>query len=626
MAEVAGLVLSAVPILAALQQYGTVHKLCKRFRKCKSGIDELIHCLYMQQVIFSNETRLLLTSVVGMDRATAMLQDLKHASWSDPKFSSQLDSVLGDSKQAIVAAAQSAHKKMREFEDDVQKLEAANSGARTGSKEWRKALRAQFKFTFTESNLTRLACSITQATTDYRVLRAQLQEYLASSPDIDSSGRSSLEVERIQATQDAATRVYEILVTACKLHSKHHARFSLTPNYVSSSMGTEIKFQIAYRHLSSTQAQTQRDVLWFVVESIINSTINTRALTIAPLLTTGSQKSTSKRPLSPILKTLQLGSCTGAKAKRVRIRSPSPPAVSGPSIAVGPLTLPNLPEFSKTNNLCTHLRACTNKHHPVGVCIGWLENSTQWKHRVFHSLGPSTPKALNNEEVETLAGLLTSLTSSRKVNSRLTVLQRLRLAKLLSTAMLNFNATPWMPPLWSSQDIVVYDVPQTGENDPKGLEVFVEVPVQPTESLNPSGNSTNPGPPVVNPAQPTMSMSQPAAFDTLAPWVRNLTLFGLGVMLLEIAFEAPLQSMRTASDVIHGYPAAIVDLFTARRQSEEVATGLGLKYSEIVKKCLHCDFGQGADLSNPGLQNAIHRDVISELDRLEAGFQQLGIQ
>src|SRR5262249_33128055 len=141
---------------------------------------------------------------------------------------------------------------------------------------------------------------------------------------------------------------------------------------------------------------------------------------------------------------------------------------------------------------------------------------------------------------------------------------------------------------------------KTKANDP---EVFVEVPVRQPES--------NPEP--------------QRSFDVLAPFVRNSTLFSLGIMLLELAFEEPLQAMRKASDSKPGLPAATVDLYTALRQSKEVATCLGNKYSQIVEKCLYCDFGQGSDLSNPGLQNAIHREVVSEFDRLEAGFQQLGI-
>src|SRR5690348_6167430 len=131
MAEVAGLVLSAVPILAAaLQQYGTLYKLCKRFRKCKSGTEELLNCLHMQQVIFKNETRFLLTAAVGPELATVMVQDPGHPSWSDAMVESRLDSILGDSKEAIALAAQSTHDKMKRFEEDIQRLSAGNADAR----------------------------------------------------------------------------------------------------------------------------------------------------------------------------------------------------------------------------------------------------------------------------------------------------------------------------------------------------------------------------------------------------------------------------------------------------------------------------------------------------------------
>lgn len=81
--------------------------------------------------------------------------------------------------------------------------------------------------------------------------------------------------------------------------------------------------------------------------------------------------------------------------------------------------------------------------------------------------------------------------------------------------------------------------------------------------------------------------------------------------------------MRWQCDETSGLPPSMVDYFTAFRQAKE--TVLGPKYSEIVRKCLSCDFGQGCDLQNPSLQDAVHREVVSELDRLELGLRELTI-
>lgn len=445
MAEIAGLALSTVPIfVGALQQYGTLYKLCRRFRKCKSGTEELIACLDVQKAIFKNETGFLFGSVIGMEQSREMLQDPGHPSWADPVFSSRLDNVLGISKQAVIVAVESARNKMREFEEEIEKLDAGDLNARYGSKEWRKALRSRFKFTFSETKLAHIASSIRRATKDYRVLRAQVQGKLSSIPDSDSVEQLSPELERIQATQKTAARVYEILAKACTLHSKHHAQFSLTPNYASSSMGSEVQFQIAYRHLTQNQVQSRRDVLWFVVESIINKTENAIPLNAPPLAVADTQKLTSQRPLSAIRKSLRDEDSAGKKAKRVRIRSPSPPIVYGPSASTtaSHSTPFILPELGVRNDFCTQLRACTNESHQAGTCIGWLENSPEWKHRVFHSLGPTKPTTRGNDDADTLAGLLNSLVSDKQGRRSLSIVQRLRLAKLLSTAMLIFNATP----------------------------------------------------------------------------------------------------------------------------------------------------------------------------------------
>jgi hypothetical protein len=51
---------------------------------------------------------------------------------------------------------------------------------------------------------------------------------------------------------------------------------------------------------------------------------------------------------------------------------------------------------------------------------------------------------------------------------------------------------------------------------------------------------------------------------------------------------------------------------------------LGSAYAGIVRKCLACDFGQGDNLNDQGLQSAF-RDVVCELERLEVAFSKLQI-
>jgi len=109
---------------------------------------------------------------------------------------------------------------------------------------------------------------------------------------------------------------------------------------------------------------------------------------------------------------------------------------------------------------------------------------------------------------------------------------------------------------------------------------------------------------------------------SLAP---NFLLFGLGVVLLEIAYSAPLKSLQQPCDLENGIENQYTDFFTARRLVNSIGREMGNSYGTIVKKLLHCDFGCGDDLSNRDLQAGYYRDVVCELDRLEQGFRQLQI-
>ncbi|KAI9800179.1 MAG: hypothetical protein M1833_003506 [Piccolia ochrophora] len=65
------------------------------------------------------------------------------------------------------------------------------------------------------------------------------------------------------------------------------------------------------------------------------------------------------------------------------------------------------------------------------------------------------------------------------------------------------------------------------------------------------------------------------------------------------------------------------EFFVAKRLSHTASIQMGPRYSEVVRKCLACDFGQGDDLNQPALQEAFYKDVICELGSLEERFREL---
>lgn len=89
--------------------------------------------------------------------------------------------------------------------------------------------------------------------------------------------------------------------------------------------------------------------------------------------------------------------------------------------------------------------------------------------------------------------------------------------------------------------------------------------------------------------------------------VNNMTLFSLGVALLELAHWKSIERLGSPQD-----PNAIL---TARRVSAR-STPLGPKYKEIVRKCVQCNFGFGTDLNKKELQAAVYGDVVYPLEKM----------
>lgn len=81
--------------------------------------------------------------------------------------------------------------------------------------------------------------------------------------------------------------------------------------------------------------------------------------------------------------------------------------------------------------------------------------------------------------------------------------------------------------------------------------------------------------------------------------------------------------MQQDSDFQSGQEDRHTEFFTAKRLNRTASTPMGPRYSEIVRKCLQCDFGRGEDLNKPELQEGFYREVVCELGELENKFKEL---
>jgi hypothetical protein len=392
----------------------------------------------------------------------------------------------------------------------------------------------------------------------------------------------------------AARNLYKALGAACTKHTEHQVHFSLQPSYTGCApYPTQVRFTLAFRQVAMTRDGCCNEPMWFTVESVVTGTVQKATSTEGKALSDLRISSKRGRSSPSPPPSENLGK---AQKKCVRFRNPTPP----PSKLAVKLdaTLPNLCAHSNfCNQIASLLSRPTTK---AGVCVGYLEHSADSKHLVYLDSGaqsvttgrrPSTPTSVSLNEM-----FQNTRQRASSADSSIPQFDRIRLAKQLAMAVLSYHATPWLKNSWNSKEVFLYGTDATTVGPMNGPYIDVSVKGQH-------------GP---------LSRASALPCRTFAP---NSFMFGLGVMLLELAFEAPLRTMQRPIDSNGDQDERYIEFFIAKRLSKIASRQLGPKYAEIVRKCLQCDFGHGDDLEDSSLQQCFYQEVVCGLEELETRFR-----
>lgn len=183
---------------------------------------------------------------------------------------------------------------------------------------------------------------------------------------------------------------------------------------------------------------------------------------------------------------------------------------------------------------------------------------------------------------------------------RLPFMDRIRLAKTLATAVLQYRSTPWLQHPWRCEDILFLNIDDEQKD---------------TNALTAPHVTAN----IVKAGQEISDSPMPSSPHAIA---RNPLLFGLGVVFLEIAYKCPYEDLRRESDIGTSPDQRLNDFKFVERLADSGCMGMGLRYDNIVRKLIGCDFSFGTDLSKPQLQNAFYDAIIKPLSILEQEMQE----
>ena len=455
---------------------------------------------------------------------------------------------------------------------------------------WKHNLGEKLRFSFSKSRLDDNIAKLRSHNDDLRTLAVQTRPRTSTATRLRSNPPrvSRYDIQKYQVIGKASCQVYEALRKACTKHSEHMAHFRTEVEHavLDEKSSLQIKFEMAYTHRVRIDVPYLEDPIWFLVDSIISEHIDT--CTSKETACMDELKKSLKRQLTPIITPV-------AKKVKKSVRFASTmPAPLPASLPAPCLPLPSTTSTCIGTDLCDHLRRHFRGSLCSNACVV-LENTAQCKQLVYpsHFTACSQPR-----QAISLGQLIASTTEISPINGIL-LHERVSLAKMLATAVLQYHATPWLQLSWRSDDILFFSIKE-------------DIRMQKRPDLSaPYINTKIHGNAIQVRDQPRSVMA------------RNPILFSLGVVLLEIAHGASLESLKLPCDADNGQLHC--EFFTARRLAKTKRTNMGTVYDDIVEQLVECVFPHGGDLNNPELQATFYDDVICPLDELEQGMRKLGI-
>ncbi|KAK1671439.1 hypothetical protein BDP55DRAFT_560506 [Colletotrichum godetiae] len=229
-------------------------------------------------------------------------------------------------------------------------------------------------------------------------------------------------------------------------------------------------------------------------------------------------------------------------------------------------------------------------------CLGYIDSSSQDPFR--HSIYPGSVDS--RSQLMTISQGLMSMNDvlMTPAESTLSIIDQLKLARDMVSAVLKFYSTPWLREYFTLRDLSFFQMSGDFSRCLRTLHLGFDFVQSSAANLPRSMDG------IEATAMPDSSDGSPGEVETaverakLEYGIRNLTLWSLGITLLQIGRWSSLEAPE--------------DVLSVRRLSRQVPT-LGPKYRDLTRKCLECDFGFGDDLLKPRLQQAVYESVVCEL-------------
>lgn len=173
---------------------------------------------------------------------------------------------------------------------------------------------------------------------------------------------------------------------------------------------------------------------------------------------------------------------------------------------------------------------------------------------------------------------------------------KMKLAWTLACGVLQISSTSWLRGKWTKENVLLV-MDDANKPLPYLSHVF--------HSARRSSQS---------------STLTPATSNQVVDWVKNATLFALGVFLLEVCYNRSIEDLASVKEKSQkGEPWSYTPVLTAMRISKVVSDEMGMDYAQAVDACLNfpsmnADAG-GKPQGSLEFAKKIMRDIIEPLKR-----------
>lgn len=231
-------------------------------------------------------------------------------------------------------------------------------------------------------------------------------------------------------------------------------------------------------------------------------------------------------------------------------------------------------------------------------CLGALIDQRKRRYAV-HAVRRH-PRALASQDIVCLKELIsaparTSTIAPSILKVHLTRRERLQLALILASTMLQLHTTPWLSERWGKNDILFLRQ-LGGSRAPLIEQPYISKPFRSSRALPPP--------------DPTASKSPSVSI------IRNKSVFDLGILLIELCFNKSLEQMQASEDLDDdGKVNSYTTLATANRLISDVYAEAGARYGDAVRRCIRCDFDQREEtFESDEFRQAVYERVVAPLE------------